>query len=63
MESWKDLIFYTEHDFLSCRKCDSMLIKYIETGDWIESSSLRCISHVFGQSSNQGLRGRKSSSI
>lgn len=35
-----DFIFYHEHEFADCEHCDCLFVKNIDTGEWIESSSI-----------------------
>ena len=35
-----DKIFEFEHEFINCSKCDSLLIKSLLYGYWIESSTV-----------------------
>ena len=55
-----DTIFGTPHEFADCNDCICLYVKRIDTGEWIESSSLthqRDIGKSTGQQSLQRYPG------
>ena len=58
LEPWKEYIFTKVHEWVNCLDCDHLWVKRLDTGEWIDSSSITCQQHMYEQSSKQASKVR-----
>ena len=46
LDYYCDYIFDHKHEWINCYECDDLYVKRIDTGEWIETSTLNCMSYV-----------------
>ena len=58
-----DTIFGTPHEFADCNNCICLYVKRIDTGEWIESSSLTAQREIGKSTGQQALQRYPGSAI
>jgi hypothetical protein len=63
IKAYLDYIFDHEHEFADCDHCDCLFVKNIDSGEWVESSTLNLQSEIGRSTGHENVRGHKGCTV